>query len=235
MNDADFRPAHEFALNYGVKAICFGKPGSGKSPLCVGTAPNPCVLMCEPGFLSLKGSNVPTYAAFNPARIAEFFAWAKGSAETRKYDTFIIDSASQAAEIIVDAELGGSSKAGNQAHGQQAYGKMSRVMMEYMTQLYFMPQKHIILICKLQNQEVNQGASIYRRPYFPGKELNVRIPHLFDLIVEMGLFNVPGVTPSPVRAVRTKEHFDAMARDRSGKLDEYEQPDFKKIIAKAML
>lgn len=233
MNMHSFRPAREFALQFGVKAIVFGGPGSGKTPIIAGTSPRPCICMTEPGFLSLRKSDIPTFPAFNSIAFEEFITWGTTSAEAKNFDTFIIDSISQAAEKKVDEELGGSSKMGNEVHGQRAYGKMSRWMMEQLNKIYFLQQKHIMLIAKLQNFEANGGY--YKRPYFPGRELPVRVPHLFDEVLHLGDFNIPGVTPSPTKAFRCREAFDGMARDRSGNLQEYEPPDVAKVIAKCVL
>lgn len=229
-SQSDFRPAHEFALNFGVKAVVYGPPGGGKTPVCANTVPRPVVVMSEPGFLSMRKSSVPTYPAFTPDKIDGFMAWAKGSTEAKNFDTFVFDSWSQSCEKKVEAELGGSSKAGNEQHGMRAYGKMARWAMEHLNDLYFMPQKHIVLICKQQAFELND--MIYFRPYFPGRELPVRVPHLFDLVTRLGTWNVPGV--GETRAFRTKEQFDQMGRDRSGVLAEYEPPDMGAIIKKIM-
>lgn len=232
MNQSDLRPAHEFAVNFGVKLVMYGGPGSAKTPISVTTPPRPVVLMSEPGFLSIRKSTALTYPAFTSAKVDDFMLWFMNSAEARNFDTLVWDSASQSHEQRVDEELGGSSKAGNDVHGQRAYGVANRWMMGHLNKLYFMPQKHIVLVTKMQNFEINGG--VYRRPYFGGRELPVRVPHLFDEVLQLGLFNVPGVTPSPTRAFLCHEQFDSQARDRSGNLMMYEPPDLSKIIAKCM-
>lgn len=231
----DFRPAREFALNFGVKSVVFGPPGSGKSPICVNTAPNACAVICEPGFLSLRSSTVLTVDAFQASRIEDFFEWLKNSQEAKQFHTVVIDSVSQMAEILVDSELGGTSKGGNEQHGLRAYGKMSRTMMKYLNQMYFMPQKNIVLIAKQQIIDINGVA--YKRPYFPGKELPVRVPHLFDLVMQLDRFtNIPGAAPKEGghRAFKAAETYDCMGRDRSGNLAAYEPPDLAQIFTKAV-
>lgn len=230
MQQSDLRPAREFALQFGVKAVVTGKPGAGKTPVAAKTSPRPLLLASEPGMLTLRDSNCPTYTAFNPAKVDEFMLWFKGSHEAKNFDTLIWDSASEAAEKFIQAEMGGTSKAGNEQHGMRVYGKMARWMYGHLTDLYYMPQKHIVLIAKMERLDVN--GMIYHRPYFPGKQLPVQVPHLFDLVTILGDWNIPG--HGDAKAFRTKETFDYMGRDRSGRLAEYEPPDVSKIIAKAM-
>lgn len=179
----------------------------------------------------MRKSNVPTFPAFNSQRLEEFVTWGTQSTEARNFDTFVIDSISQAAEKKVDEELGTTTKGGNEQHGQRAYGRMSRFIMEQLNKLYFLPAKHIILITKLQKFELN--GVFYNRPYFPGRELPVRVPHLFDLVTCLGDWAIPNV-PGIHKAFRTKEQFDQMGRDRSGNLLEYEPPDMSRLIAKCM-
>lgn len=215
-----------------MKGVIFGKPGSGKTPVAAKTSPRPILLASEPGMLTLRDSTCPTYTAFNPAKVDEFMTWFKMSNEAKNYDTLIWDSASEAAEKYITTEMGsGTSKAGNEQHGMRIYGKMARWMYDHLSSLYYMPQKHIVLIAKMERFEVN--GMIYHRPYFPGKQLPVQVPHLFDLVTVLGDWNVPGLQ-GETKAFRTKESFDYMGRDRSGRLGEYEPPDLSKIIAKVM-
>lgn len=234
MNVNDLRPAKEFAVQFGCKMTVYGKPGSGKTPVCVHTAPRPLLLAAEPGMLTLRNSTCPTYPAFTGAKNDEFFNWWFGSNESKAFDTLIWDSASEYAEMLVREGMGGTSKGGNEAHGMRVYGKMARDVMARFNQLYFQQQKHIILITKMDRLEVN--GSMYHRPYFPGKYLPTAVPHLFDVVTCLGNWNVPGApgVPGETKAFRTKETYDYQGRDRSGNLLEFEPPDVSRIISKVM-
>lgn len=228
MDQSQFRPAREFALNFGMKAVLYGPPGSGKTPIAATTSPRPLLVLSEPGALTLRKCNVPTVDCFTSARIKEFYAWAKGSNETKNFDTFVFDSWSQQAEIIVKDKLGGNSKGGNKVDGRLAYGEMSAEMLDYLLQMFFMPRKHIVGICKMQT--IDQNGFGYCKPYFPGKELNVRVPHLFDMILKVGMHAASG--DNEKSTIQCKETFDAMARDRSGALNGYEFASIQSLITK---
>lgn len=231
MQEKDLQEAQIFARTSGVKAIVYGAPGSAKTPL-INTAPRPVLLACESGLLSMRGSTVPTWQAFTPERIDEFFKWFFNSTEAKNYDTLAIDSASQMAEIYLQGALKGTSKAGNKKHGQAAYGDMATAVMDHLRPLYYMQQKHAYVICK----EAENDAGL-KRPSFPGQILNVEAPHLYDFILHLGIKNVPpqpGFMGGQMLAFQCRQNLDVLARNRTGNLNEYEPPDFNALVQKAM-
>ena len=225
MNIQNLKPASELAQRFGVKALVYGGPGMGKTPI-IKTAPRPVLCVVEPGMLSMRdATNIPAWDAYTPERIDEFFKWLFTSNEAKNFDTVGIDSISQLAEIILTEELK------RNKDGRKAYGEMSRRVMEIVNALYYLPNKHIYLIGKQAVADEN-GVST-KRPYFPGQDLNVKVPHLYDEILHIGPTTVPGMQGTQT-AIRTKEAFDIMARDRSGKLAELEPPHLGNLFAKCM-
>lgn len=238
MQASNLKPAGQLAQRFGVKALMYGQPGTGKTPM-LNSAPRPVLLATEPGLLSMRGSQLPTWEAYNPAAIAEFFEWFFESNEVRNFDTLAIDSGSQLAEIILAEEQR------KQKDGRKAYGEMSRRCMEYFDGLYFMPNKNIVLNCKQMKAEVGKqlvkadaGGFVVEmtyqaQPFFPGNDLNIKVPHRYDEILYVGKATVPG-QPKEVVAIRTQGTTEILARDRSGRLAELEPPDLTALFAKAM-
>lgn len=223
MNIKDLRPASDFAKHFGVKAIIYGPPGSAKTPL-INTCPRPVLLACEPGLLSMRGSTVPTYQAFTAKSIDDFFDWFFKSNETKNFDTVAIDSISEMCAIYLD-----KAKKENK-HGLAAYGQMAEDALKQLNPLYFTEYKHTYLIAK---QEIVTDIGIpFKRPYYPGRQLPAEMPHKYDVIAQLDIHNVPGV--GQTRAFRCIGSIDTMARNRTGTLNEFEEPDFSKLVAKAM-
>lgn len=235
MSARDLRPAGTLANKFGVKMMLSGGPGAGKTPL-VNTAPRPILLVTEPGMLSMRGSKVPAFEAFTRGAIKDFFDWFTNSNDRRNYDTLAIDSLTNIAEIILaDENI-------KQAHGLKAYGNMAEAVMEYCNILNYMEAKHIVLICKqglvengrtsmLQDGKIVTEPVMQKKPIFPGKDLNTRIPHMFDEILYMGIANIQG---KQVTALRTREIPEVFARDRSGMLAELEFPNLADVFRKCM-
>lgn len=238
MKLSDLKPAASLARRYGVKSIIFGGPGSGKTPL-VNSAPSPVLLVTEPGMLSMRNSPIKhCKVAETYAEITDFMVWFFKSSEAKQFHTLAIDSISNVAEIILIEELA------KVKHGMKAYGLMSEKVMQICNSLFYMPEKHIVLIAKqgliengkqtiIQGGEVTYEPILQKRPFFPGKDLNVKIPHLFDNVMHLGEVTIPG-QPKPVKALRTKEITEIFARERSGLLADLEPPDLSAIFQKAM-
>lgn len=223
---SQFKQAGQFAVNYGVKAVVYGPPGSGKTPL-INSAPRPILFVCEPGLRSMARSTIPAMEVYSPDNLRDMKNWIVGSNETKNFDTIALDSVSQMSEIfLAEGHL-------KNKDGRAAYGYAADQTSAITEMLFFLKNKHIVLIAK---QEIYDDAGVFKkRPYFPGKVLNVEIPHRYDLIMHYAAdkIMVPGLS-TPVKALRTASSYDIMARDRSGMLNEFEPPDLNAIFAKSM-
>lgn len=225
MNIGDLKPASQLAQKLGVKCLVHGPPGSGKTPISK-TAPNPIMCVVEPGMLTMRtATNIPAWDAYTPERIEDFFEWLFESNEARAFDTVVIDSLSQLCEIFLTQELK------RNKDGRRAYGELSRRVMDLVNKLYYLPEKHTYLITKQATEDEN-GVSI-KKPYFPGKDLNVKIPHLFDEILHAEKAQIPG-QPGLTPVFRTKPTFGILARDRSERLNEFEPTNLTTIFNKCM-
>lgn len=222
-------PASSLANLTGVKALVHGGPGSGKTPV-IQTAPRPITLAIEPGILTLRNWDGVIVPGETVEQINDFFAWLEGSAEAKNFDTVAVDSVSEMAEVYLRREMAGTSKAGNKVNGMAAYGEMAKKTMKNLFFLNGMKEKHAYLIAKQLLSPEDEGTK--KRPYFPGKQLNTEVPHLFDLIMELGTHNIPG--HGAYHCFRTRDSFSSLARDRSGKLDEYEQANLAHVFNKCM-
>lgn len=223
MDIRSLKEAGEFARAFGFKSIVYGAAGSAKTPL-INTAPRPVLLACEPGLLSMRGSKVPTWEAHTAPKIEEFFDWFFKSKEADNFDTLALDSVTQMCEIYLEEAKK------KHSHGLQQYGDMGEKVMAKLQKLYFHPRKHTYLICKQETTEKG-----FKQPYFPGKMLPVYVPHQFDAILHLGKKNVPipGIT-GEVLAFQCNGTYDILARNRTGNLNDYEEPDFGKLVIKAM-
>lgn len=223
MNIRDVVPVSSLANQFGTKAIVYGGPGTGKTPLLT-TVPNGIICATEPGFKSIRKSGMAAFLADTYAKQRDFWRWATSSNEARQFETKCCDSISQMAEIILEEER----KAGGK-DPRKFYGELSLKMMEIMNMIYFAPGMNALLIAKEGSLE-SDGITKFR-PYFPGQDLNIKIPHLYDSVWRIELLRVQD--GSMQRVIRTKENHNAFARERSGNLAELEPPDINYLFNKS--
>jgi len=207
----------------GVKALVYGPAGAGKTTL-IATAPAPFVISAEKGLMSLRNYRIAGAEVHNFNELNEVYAWVSGSAEARQFQTICIDSSSEVAERILEAE-----KATNK-DPRKAYGEMQDKVLMMLRKFRDLPQKHIYFSAKQEaiKDEVS-GMQLYG-PGMPGRQLGPAMPYLFDEIFHLGI----GKTPEgqSYRYLRTQRDNQYDAKDRSGVLDVYEPPDLNHIFNK---
>lgn len=222
MDIKSLKEATEFAQIYGCKSIVFGPSGRSKTP-SINTCPRPVLLACEPGLLSMKGSKVPTWIGSTGKLIDEFFTWFFHSNETKAFDTLAIDSGTQMCDVYLQDALK------TNKHGLAAYGEMATNVMTHLRPLFFMKQKHTYIICKEETTEYG-----LRRPYFLGQQLPKDVPGLYDFLLHLDIHNNIPNMPGAVLAYRCNGDYSVVARNRTGNLNDYEEPNFSKLVQKAM-
>jgi len=211
------------AESSGVKAIIYGAPGCGKTPL-VSTASNALYVAIERGQISLKGTSVPAIEAYTLESFYQFFEWFDKSSEARQYDTIFIDSISHLCSLILEEELSKTSKGGAKVNGQAAYGEMASRFLKAMNKLYAVKDKNIIMLAQ-QDEKTDRV-----KPFFHGNEINVRIPHLFDGVFHLGMHNVPEVGER--YSLQMRETPDTFARCRFNVAADYEAANLDYLLNK---
>ena len=207
----------------GVKAIIYGAPGCGKTPL-VTTAPNALYIAVEHGQVSLQGTNVPAVSAHTLPDFYAVMEWMDKSAEAKAFDTYYIDSISWFASLVLDEELNKKSKSGEKVNGQAAYGEMAKRVIKLMKKLYALPEKNVVMLAQLNAKHPQV------RPYFQGNEIDTVLPHLFDAVLHLGTHDVPdkGVRYS----LQCRETEEIFARCRFNHCADYEKPDLTYLFNK---
>jgi hypothetical protein len=212
----------ELALQYGVKMLAYGGPGTGKTPM-IETIPDVILGAAEPGLLSAKAAKYPVALCNTYQRMLDFANWVLLSQEARQYYCVALDSFSEMSELTLT-----EAKA-NKKDNRQAYGELDEKLTKLADMFYFAPYKHVFMICKEEITSI--GGVETARPYFPGKALNAHIPHRYDEILHVEKIPYNGQI---VPAIRTRETFGIKARDRSNKLNEFEPTNIGAIINKIM-
>lgn len=207
----------------GIKCVLYGSSGSGKTVMS-STAPNPIIISAEKGLLSLADKDIDYIEVKDVKSIGDAYKHCVSS----DYDTIVLDSLS---EITVTAlsefkrNMIAESATGK-IDARQAYGKVAESIGTMIRNFRDIEGKNVILIAKERRYENEDNGLITFEPYMPGKVLPFDLPYLVDEVFCLQ------VNKSGERYIQTSQSRTRPCKDRSGKLDEMEEPNFTDIFNK---
>lgn len=203
----------------GVKILVYGHAGVGKTTLAT-TMPNPVIISAEGGLLSINGSSIPYIEVSNMGDLKEVYEWIV-SPEGKKYDSVILDSLSEIAEVVLAHEKSITKD------GRAAYGEMATQMTSLIRAFRDLSGKNVLMTAKVEKSQDETGRMLYA-PSMPGTKLAQTLPYFFDLVLALRVEkDADGVAQ---RALMCDSDGVWTAKDRSGKLQAWEQPNIGAII-----
>ena len=205
-----------------VKLLVYGQAGAGKTYL-IKTLPNAIILSAEAGLLSIKEEELHYIEITSIDDFKEAYQWVISSDEAKIYESIALDSISEIAEVL----LGEEKKQTNDP--RKAYGAMQDQMMEVIRSFRDVPGKHVYFSAKLEKSQDEMGKMMYN-PSMPGKTLAQQIPYFFDEVFALRVErDEAGGTH---RALMCDTDGLWLAKDRSGKLSQWEDINLSSIINK---
>lgn len=202
----------------GVKLLVYGQAGAGKTSL-IKTLPNPVVLSAEGGLLSIADADLPFIEISTMDDLHEAYSYVAGS----DYNSVALDSISEIAEVCLNHE-----KKVNK-DPRAAYGSMQEQMADIIRAFRDLPNKHVMMIAKLEKTQDEMGRVLYS-PSMPGNKTGQSLPYFFDEVLALRVErDAEGNTQ---RALMCDSDGLWLAKDRSGKLGAWEAPDLTEIISK---
>jgi phage nucleotide-binding protein len=206
----------------GVKLLVYGQAGAGKTSL-IKTLPNPVVLSAEGGLLSIADADVPYIEIGSMDDLREAYSWLRDSAESKQFKSVALDSISEVAEVVLNAEKKATKD------GRAAYGEMNSVMTELIRSFRDLLGRHVYMSAKLEKLQDEMGKVMYG-PSMPGKSLSQGLPYFFDEVLALRVEK--DSEGNSQRALMCDSDGAWLAKDRSGKLAQWEAPDLGEIIKK---
>ena len=206
----------------GVKVLCYGAAGAGKTSL-IKTLPNPIVLSAEGGLLSIQDADLPYIEITDMATLQEAYKWLTESADAKGFQSVALDSISEIAEVVLNAEKKATKDP------RQAYGAMQEQMADIIRAFRDLPGRHVYMSAKLEKTQDEMGRVLYA-PSMPGNKTGQALPYFFDEVLALRVEkDAEGNTQ---RVLMCDSDGLWLAKDRSGKLAAWEAPDLGAIIAK---
>lgn len=206
----------------GVKLLVYGQAGAGKTTL-ITTLPKPIVLSAEGGLLSIQDADLPFIEIGSMDDLMEAYEWLTGSEEAKGYGSVALDSISEIAEVVLNAEK----KIAKDP--RQAYGAMQEKMADVIRAFRDLPDRHVYMSAKLEKTQDEMGRVTYA-PSMPGNKTGQALPYFFDEVLALRVEK--DSDGASQRALMCDSDGLWLAKDRSGKLGAWEAPDLGEIIAK---
>jgi len=206
----------------GVKILVYGNSGAGKTSL-IASLPDPVVLSAEGGLLSIAGSDIPYIEIGSIEALYEAYDWIANSEDAKGFQSVALDSISEIGEVVLNAEKKKTKDP------RQAYGALIEQMQDLIRAFRDLPGRNVYFTAKCEQAKDEQGRMLYS-PSMPGARLGAQIPYFFDEVFALRVEKDEG--GKNVRALQCDTDGLWSAKDRSGKLDAWEEPDLGAIIAK---
>lgn len=217
----NLRSTSDLAAN-GLKVLVYGQAGAGKTSL-IQTLPNPIILSAEGGLLSIQDAGLPYIEITSMSELKEAYDWVIGSDEAKQFQSVALDSISEIAEVVLDYEK----KVAKDP--RQAYGEMQTKMAEVIRLFRDIVGKNVYMSAKLEKTQDEMGRVLYA-PSMPGNKTGQSLPYYFDEVLALRVEkDAEGLTQ---RALMCDSDGLWLAKDRSGKLEQWEAPDLTAIINK---
>lgn len=209
--------------NNGLKILIHGMAGAGKTVMCCTTGEPTLIISAEAGLLSVK--DAPDYIKGAEIEsiddLDDIFQYLKEDAPDFKW--VALDSITEIAERVLSTEKKLT------LDPRKAYQALSDRMIDYVKDFRDLKDYNIVMSCKSQVFQDEDGKTLYM-PLMPGKQLHKQIPYLFDEV--FALYVEKDEDGDDVRIVQTGRDRKYEAKDRSGMLDMYEEPNLKSISKK---
>lgn len=205
----------------GVKMLVYGQAGAGKTTL-IKTLPNPIIISAEAGLLSLQDADLPFIEVTTMDDLKEAYAWLT-SDKGEKFESVAIDSISEIAEVVLTHEKAVAKDP------RQAYGEMQDQMQSLIRAFRDLPGRHILMTAKLEKTTDEMGRMLYS-PSMPGNKMGQMMPFFFDELLALRVEK--DGEGNPQRTIQTEPDGLWQAKDRSGSLETWEEPDLGAIIKK---
>ncbi len=206
----------------GVKVLVYGQAGAGKTSL-IKTLPSPIVLSAEGGLLSIQDADLPFIEISDMETLREAYTWLTQSDEAKGFQSVALDSISEIAEVVLNAEKKATKDP------RQAYGAMQEQMADIIRAFRDLPGRHVYMSAKLEKTQDEMGRVLYA-PSMPGNKTGQALPYFFDEVLALRVEK--DSDNNTQRALMCDSDGLWLAKDRSGKLDAWEAPDLGAVIAK---
>lgn len=176
----------------------------------------------DDGNLSIRDAGLPSIGCDYIKDAYDALGWILNDPNWSKFTHIMIDGGTALAKSLLAQHLQGT------AHAMQAYGKMAE---DYLTFITYIKQnfRDKIIVMTFQETLLTDGAQqLLHGIDLPGRQLGPEMPYRFDEVLCLRIIN--NAEGQPERMLQSQPDMQYSAKDRSGKLEQFEPADLQHVI-----
>lgn len=222
-----------------ISMIIYGEPGVGKTTLVKTVPGNKLIINAENGLLSLKGTNIPVYditvdangkkldRVYRFEKLIHLLKMLNEDEYKKKFQWLIFDSLTEITQCLVEYL---KAKHPDSKDALKLWGEYNDNVQHLVKELRdFAPYN--ILMFALEAVDKDESGRRFVGIDVNGK-VSTRIPAMFDECFQLKTFtNDEGIQK---RFLITSKYENNIAKDRSGKLEKFEEPNIENVITKIL-
>jgi len=230
----DFKPKSTKALGKtGVKILCYGRPNVGKTTQIL-TLRKPLIVTTERGLLTIRAYDLPFLTMETLPDVYEFIDWLKIPSNYSQYNCIVLESITDISYRILDT-MKTTTK-----DGRKAYGETQDAIIALLRAITDNVHINFYITAWEYDHAVQDAPKIVQtRPELTGNVLPIFMPHLLDVIVQLGIHYRTVVDEKTKQQVQQAERFfqcnetaNVLARDRTGTLAMFEPANLQALFDK---
>jgi len=207
-----------------VKLLVFGESGTGKTTL-IGTLPENEVLIisAESGLLSLGDKAIDVAEVKSWHEFQEVYQSLVKLPEMNKYKTVAIDSLTEISDMLV-THLERLPEYADPKNTLKLWGEYNKVMTK-LIKAYRGLDRNVIFTAL--TEDVQDGGVLVKKPFIKGSAAQKLLNSYFDEVLYLHVDAATGK-----RVIQSQPTSNISAKDRSGKLNNPEEPNLQSIFNK---
>ena len=207
--------------NNGITILVYGLSGSGKTTLIKTLPGKVLILSAEAGLLSLRDTDIEYVEIHSMDDLAEAYTYILSN--LKEYNCIVLDSLSEIGEVVLSNEKKTTKDV------RMAYLTMQDQILELVRAFRDLPLT-VYMTAKLEKAKDDITGRIMFAPALPGQKCSQNLPYHFDEVLCLRCES--DEDGKPVRFLQTFTDSSYCCKDRSGRLQAYEEADLGLIIGR---